>query len=184
VEVKSAPGEGTTFVVRIPMWVEADQRQERALQTSCPGDLERPPAPARVLVIEDETTVRTSLAALLGKCGHEVEIAESGEEALALFQEGVFHVALIDLGMPGMSGDALARALRDRDPGMVRVLMTGWVLDEDDPRCRDFDLTMLKPVGLDAIRETVSRALDLRTQRRPGAPSPTPILRGPAGNSP
>jgi DNA-binding response OmpR family regulator len=75
---------------------------------------------------------------------------------------GGFDVAIIDLGLPGMPDDMLAGHLKEKDPSLVTVLMTGWDIGEEDPKVAGFDLWIRKPFdNLDHVRETIERALDL-----------------------
>ena len=132
IEVESAPGQGTTFTLRFPAW-------------SGPGAREEGPAPAappvrsgRLLVVEDEEAVSKALSRILS-AHHEVEICAGGEEALKRFARGCYDVALIDLGIPGIPGDKLARKLKEVDPAVSFVLVTGWDLAENDPHRQGFD---------------------------------------------
>ena len=117
-------------------------------------------------MVDDEQSVSAVVEGQINRCGHQTRLASSGEETLELFHPGEYEVALIDLGMPGMSGDALARELSRRDPKLVTVLITGWSLSEEDPRLAYFDLTMAKPFTLAAIEEVMNRALELHDERQ------------------
>ena len=74
--------------------------------------------------------------------------------------------ALIDLGLMGMPGDEVARRLREIDFALGTVLITGWKLEEDDPRLEAFDIYLRKPFGqLQRVQEAVQQAVDLYLQR-------------------
>ncbi|HYP66307.1 MAG TPA: response regulator, partial [Steroidobacteraceae bacterium] len=66
----------------------------------------------RVLVVEDEATLRESLQARLGEAGFTVEVARDGDEGLFAGSEYPLDIAVIDLGLPGLSGLELIRRLR------------------------------------------------------------------------
>jgi len=103
---------------------------------------------------------------------HHVELATDAEAALARVRPGQYDVAIIDLGMPGLSGQEVGRRLEALDPALARVLFTGWELAEDDPRRQAFDLQLAKPVvSLEALKQTVAQAVELR-DRRAAAPAP------------
>ena len=73
---------------------------------------------------------------------------------------------LIDLGMPGLPGDRVAREMKQVDPLVATVLITGWDLKPDDPRLVVFDLRIEKPFDdLDEIEDVVARAIELHDQR-------------------
>ena len=74
-------------------------------------------------------------------------------------------MALIDLGIATVPGDQVARDLRERDPALVTVLVTGWVQDDDDSRLLEFDLRLQKPVLGPDLEETVAKAMELHDSR-------------------
>jgi DNA-binding NarL/FixJ family response regulator len=78
---------------------------------------------SRILVVDDEPVVRGLVAELLSGAGHEVVTAATGEEALALL-DGV-DLLVCDVGLPGVSGEAVAETARTRRPGLPALLMTG-----------------------------------------------------------
>ncbi|MCC7264602.1 MAG: PAS domain S-box protein [Candidatus Latescibacteria bacterium] len=158
VAVASAPGKGATFNLRLPLWQE---------------EIQVPPSPSpalaartgRILVIEDDPVVGGVLKEVLGAY-HQVELFTEGQQALEQFAAGRYDVAILDLGMPGISGDQLARRIQAIDPAVARILFSGWVLEADDPRRALFDLVLQKPLrDLVAFEEAVAQALILRDQR-------------------
>ncbi len=83
--------------------------------------------PARVLIIDDEASVRVLIADILRTAGHLPLAAEDGPTGLALVERvGAPDLALIDLGLPGMSGWEVAARLRASRPEVPLVLITGW----------------------------------------------------------
>lgn len=79
-------------------------------------------------------------------------------DALQHFTEGCHDVAVIDLGMPGMSGDQLAQKIREIDRRIATILLTGWELTEDDPRLSSFDFQLTKPVRTEILRDVIDPA--------------------------
>ena len=79
----------------------------------------------RVLVVDDEFPIRMSLEAFLRDYDFEVSSASSAEEALALLQETVFHAAVIDLRLPGMSGETLILQAHEMFPHLGFIIHTG-----------------------------------------------------------
>ena len=164
--VSSVPEEGTIFELRMPIWrAEASAEEE----DGCGGEAHegaRKGDPVHVLVVEDDEAVRSFLARVLSARGYGYRLAGSGIEALDQFCEGSFKVAIIDLGMPGMSGDALSSKLRRLDPCLVTVLSTGWMLGERDERLDSFDLHIKKPFHVAEIAGLLDRATELYESRR------------------
>lgn len=96
---------------------------------------------------------------------HEAISVIDGPAAAVAFDAGHFDVAIIDLGLPGLPGDELARQLRQVDPVLVTVLISGWNLGEGDSRLEAFDFYLHKPFGPKEIQRVINRATDLRTTR-------------------
>ncbi len=119
----------------------------------------------RVLIVEDEEIVREVFEqALVGR--HDVATAKNGTEALALANGDAFDVVLADLGLPDLPGNEVVAEIKRGFPGVVAILATGWVLQEDDPRLDPFDLRLEKPVvSLDDLRGVVADAIRLRDGR-------------------
>ncbi|SHK78329.1 hybrid sensor histidine kinase/response regulator [Rhodothermus profundi] len=118
IEVKSAPGEGTTFTLYFPP-AETTQRTPAAAQE------EAAVRPVRVLLVDDEAGVRNVLSRLLALHGHTVVQAASATEALRQLQHTSFDIVFTDQGMPEISGLELARRIREQHPELPIVLITG-----------------------------------------------------------
>ena len=109
--------------------------------------------------------VRDFLYGLLSE-EHDVEAVRSGLEALNKFHAGGFDVVLVDLSLPEMSGDELARKIRTEDPSATTVLITGWEIDEINSMAADFDFTLQKPLTpLEKVKDVVGRAIELHRER-------------------
>ena len=125
----------------------------------------RPERSVRVLVVEDDERVAHFLAKVVGEMGT-VALCRNGAEALDRFVAARCDVAIIDLGLPDMAGDEVARILRQHDPYLGLILASGWCLGEQDPRRAPFDIYLPKPFpGLREIRDAIARAVDLRDER-------------------
>ena len=87
-----------------------------------------PPHAATILIVEDDAGIRALSAKILRRCGYTVLAAEGGEEARHICErhEGVIHVLLSDVMMPGMNGPAVAAMLRKMRPELKVVFMSGY----------------------------------------------------------
>ena len=158
INVASMPAEGTTFTIRLPVWDGAEPGSETPVN--------RPEARrARLLVVEDDVAVAGFLERVL-EATHEVVLVLDGREALDTFATDTCDVALVDLGMPGVPGDRIAQEMRERDPALVTVLITGWEIDDDDARLAHFDFRIRKPFDdLDQVEDVVAQAVALYDTR-------------------
>ena len=109
-------------------------------------------APARrVLLVDDSVDAAEALSMLLETLGHEVRTMHDGTSALAIVDEFRPEVVILDIGLPGMDGFALARELRKRPStrDVLLIALTGYGGDEDRLRARDagFDHHLVKPVS-------------------------------------
>ena len=117
-----------------------------------------PPAPHRVLVVDDNADAAESLGMLLEVRGNEVRIAYDGLEALDAAGDFAPDIVLLDIGMPKMSGYEVARRLRAaRGDSVLIVAITGWGQEEDRRRAREagFDHHFTKPVDYEALLELI-----------------------------
>lgn len=156
---------GSEFVIRLPILAERfvagvptnGQRHDNS---------ERPTR--RVFVVDDNEDSSRSLARLLRMNGHDVRIALDGPSALAELAEFTPDVVLLDIGLPGMDGFEVARAIR-RMPGgdqVTLVALTGYGQDDDRRRSREagFNQHMIKPIDFDAL-EAIFTSLPGRSGR-------------------
>jgi CheY-like chemotaxis protein len=111
------------------------------------------PAGRRILLVDDNRDAADSLALLLGLEGHDVRVAYAGRPAIELAHEFQPEIAVLDLGLPDLSGYDVARLLR-QDPALGRIeliALTGWGQDEHRKRALEagFDHHLTKPVDLE-----------------------------------
>ncbi len=114
----------------------------------------------RVLVVDDDRDAGEMLALALRTRGHHAEIAKDGHEALRICDGFTPHVALLDLGLPGMDGYELAARLRER-PGLehtrlVAVTGSGQTADRQRTRAAGFDVHLVKPIDLNEVEASLA----------------------------
>lgn len=122
------------------------------------------PQMGNILVIDDEEMVTNTIAAMLQE-HHQIDIFHSAERALQNFAPNKYDIALIDLGLPNMPGDQVATLLREKDPHLTTILITGWELSEDDPQLQPFDDMLLKPFEMHKLRSAIQDALNKKNHR-------------------
>jgi len=144
---------GSRFVVRLPLSHAQLQPSTRTAAARETG------APIRAVVVEDSTDLRELSVSLLEAIGCEVEAAATGPEGLALIQRVTPEIALVDIGLPGMNGFEIARAVRETPQRIVLVAVTGYGRkeDRDQALAAGFDLHFAKPVQAGRLREVIER---------------------------
>jgi signal transduction histidine kinase/CheY-like chemotaxis protein len=155
------PGKGSEFVVRLPI------AAPRVTSSDCDGEAAHSSAASsaatscHILIIEDNTDARETLALLLQLLGHRTETAATGPDGVARAVASRPQVVLIDLGLPGLDGFAVARQIRAAlGEGVRLVALTGYAQEEDRRRSLDagFDAHLPKPVELEELNRVLSDA--------------------------
>lgn len=149
-------GKGSTFHLRLPL--AAEQRVAGA----APAVQEAPAARGfRILVVDDNRDAAESLAMLLQLGNHEAITAYSGPQALEVARRVKPKAVFLDIGLPGMDGYEVAKALR-ADPdlaGMTLVALTGWGTETDQKQAREagFDHHLTKPAEAEKVQELLGK---------------------------
>lgn len=118
--------------------------------------------PLRILLVDDEQAIRDLLGEYLSVAeGHQATVAGSGEEALAIFKKDCFDCAFLDLKMPGMSGVELLGAIKEIEPTLPVVIMTGYpsldvAIDTMRQGASDF---LIKPINPNQVKLTLERVV-------------------------
>jgi PAS domain S-box-containing protein len=128
----------------------------------------------RIFIIEDNVDAADSLREALELAGHEVEVAYNGVDGIERARHFKPDIVLCDIGLPGMNGYEVARAMRnDETIGAAHlVALTGYALPEDLARAREagFDVHIAKPPSPEALQETLARLGSNRAATPPHEP--------------
>ena len=118
VAIESEVGVGTTVTIAVP----------KRIGVSVGGQQEGPAAlrPLRILAVDDVPSVLSVISQLLEQDGHAVQAESSPELALQRFGEQVFDVVVLDRAMPVLNGDQLARTMKDAQPTVPVIMLTGF----------------------------------------------------------
>ena len=154
ISVESTPEVGTTFTIVLPLYTEAKEM-------------------TRILIVDDEETIRLALRKFLRSRGYEVEVAGSGDNALQLLDKESFSLMLCDVRMPGMTGVQIVPQARARDQDLAIIMLTA-VNDASTATevlssgASDY---LMKPVELADLQQAVDRALHKRDRVDREAPT-------------
>jgi CheY-like chemotaxis protein len=158
VAVESAPGEGTTFFVYLPLTSEA--------QDALAHDSSRPNSNAargNILLVEDEPAVRDLVRAILSARGYRVFVAETAADAIALCEreEMNFDILLTDVVMPRTTGPELARQLLGTRPQLKVIYMTGYAGEslEEQGLTAEGSALLQKPFTAAALEASIRQVI-------------------------
>jgi len=118
----------------------------------------------RILIVDDEDSVRTSLGEWFREDGFQVEVAEDGPAGVRAMARGPYDIVLLDLKMPGMDGIAVQKRIREIDPGATIVILTAYASVEtavEALKLGAYDY-VTKPVDPDDLSNLVRNALRTR----------------------
>jgi signal transduction histidine kinase/ActR/RegA family two-component response regulator len=154
----AGPGHGSRFEVTLQrLHRGALPPTPRAAASSAPG------GGARILIVDDNEDAAETLSELLRFEGHEVVTAHTGVDALRIVERYRPQVALLDIGLPDISGHELAQRLRadPRTRAIRLIALTGFGREPDRERARaaGFEEHLTKPVGMEALLESLHRQL-------------------------
>ena len=159
--VESAPGQGTTFRLLLPP-IEVAPEPLR----STPSSIRQPwKAEGRVLVVDDEQSVRLITSRLLKTLGFEPIAAEDGVAGLELFRSpgSSFSAVLLDMTMPRMNGEETFKEMRAANPNARVILMSGYNEHDATQRFQGLGLAgfLQKPFGPDDLRAKLQAVLSV-----------------------
>src|SRR5689334_21093866 len=122
----------------------------------------------RILVVDDELVVRDSLGKWFTSEGYTARPAGGAREALEIIQQAEFDIALLDIKMPGMDGMELQARLREADPDLTVIIMTGYAAVDTAVQAlkRGAYDYITKPVDPDELSHLVANALEHKRARR------------------
>ena len=115
-----------------------------------------------ILVVDDDALVRKTLSSILSTEGYVVESVENGKQALKALEKGRFDVALIDIQLPDIKGVDLLFKLKQSQPRMVRIIITGYPSMDNAIKAvnEGADGYVLKPFDSMRLLETIRKHLD------------------------
>ncbi|BEU20024.1 response regulator [Paraburkholderia sp. 22B1P] len=186
-------GMGSEFIVTLPMAAseyvvapcpanvaaatsgdDASTDAAPAVDSSVSDTQSAPDAKRRVMVVDDSVDGAESMSILLEMLGHDVRVMYDGAAAISTAGEFKPEVVLLDIGLPGIDGYQVARALRAEPStaGALLIALTGYGQESDRQRTRDagFDHHLVKPALLDDIERVIAEDGASGMPRNPGTP--------------
>jgi len=154
IELLSELGKGTTCAIRFPVSKQAEM-------SGLAGRTSPREKRARILVIDDEDVIREFMQEMLVSSDFDADVASTGSEGIGLFEKNSYNLVFSDLGLPGMSGWDVAKTLKQRNPDVPIILLSGWGIQLDDVRVKQsgVDLVLSKPCQMNEILGAVDEIL-------------------------
>jgi len=123
---------------------------------------------ARILVIDDDESIRKTIAAVLENDGYVVDTAENGKEAIEKSNTKFYNLALIDIRLPDIEGTKLLTAMKETTPKMVKIILTGYpsLQNAIEAVNRGADGYVLKPVNMDNLLNTIKEHLKKQNEEK------------------
>ncbi len=118
-----------------------------------------------VLVVDDDKEIRNTLTAILENESYLVQTAESGKKAVRLCEKATFDVALIDIELPDIKGTELLHILKEKQPKMVRIIITGHPSIENAAKSvnEKADGYIMKPFDIQELLAIIKKLVDEKT---------------------
>jgi DNA-binding NtrC family response regulator len=122
----------------------------------------------RILVVDDDETIRTTMKAILQDEGYIVDLAATGKEAIQKTTEKNYNVALLDIRLPDMEGIELLKLLKDGIPRTRKIMVTGYPSMQNAISAlnKNADAYLLKPVDIEKLLATVKQQINDQENER------------------
>ena len=122
----------------------------------------------RILVIDDDETIRNTISMTLAHAGYTVDTAENGKGAIEKSEVNFYNLALIDIRLPDMEGTELLTALKETTPRMVKIILTGFPALQNAIAAinKGIDAYLIKPVNTDELLRVIKEQLDKQKQEK------------------
>jgi CheY-like chemotaxis protein/anti-sigma regulatory factor (Ser/Thr protein kinase) len=169
ITVTSEEGKGSTFSFRIPFGEtdtvrDAEIASEKTVETEAAPPSEEQNRP-RLLLAEDDQTIRNIFQVMLQRLNYEIDIAENGHKAVDMWEKGNYDLILMDVQMPLLNGFEATAAIRGKESsrgGHIPIIaMTAHALKEDKQRClaAGMDAYISKPINFKVCRQLIDETL-------------------------
>lgn len=123
---------------------------------------------ARILIVDDDESIRKALSTVLEDIGYVVDTAQCGSEAIEKSKTSFYNLALIDIRLPDMEGTMLLKALNDTVPPMIKIIVTGYpsLANAVEAVNKGADAYILKPLVMDDVLKTIRDHLKRQREAR------------------
>jgi len=123
---------------------------------------------ARILVVDDDESIRKTMKAILEDEGYIVDLAATGSEAIQKTKEKAYNIALLDIRLPDMEGVELLKLIKDTVPHTRKIMVTGYPSMQNAVAAlnKNADAYLTKPVNVEKLLNMVKEQLQLQEDER------------------
>jgi DNA-binding NtrC family response regulator len=122
----------------------------------------------RILIVDDDDTIRTTMKAILEDEGYDVDLAASGKEGIEKSKETTYNIALLDIRLPDMEGVELLKLMKPTVPRTRKIMVTGYPSTQNAIYAlnKNADAYLIKPVDIEKLLSTIKEQLKLQEEER------------------
>jgi two-component system response regulator PilR (NtrC family) len=122
----------------------------------------------RILIVDDDETIRTALSTILEDEGYNVDTAKNGKEAIKHSCDKFYNIALIDIRLPDIEGIELLTKMKDTTPKMRKIIITGYPTMQNAMEAvnRGADAYILKPFDMEKVLRTIKEQLKKQEEEK------------------
>ena len=123
---------------------------------------------AKILVVDDDESIRNTMKTILEDEGYLVDLAATGTEAVQKTKKTAYNIALLDIRLPDMEGVELLKLIKDTVPRIRKIMVTGYPSMQNAIAALNMnaDAYLVKPVDIDSLLKTVKAQLKLQENEK------------------
>jgi DNA-binding NtrC family response regulator len=122
----------------------------------------------KILIVDDDDTIRSTMKAILEDEGYEVDLAASGKEGIQKAKETSYNIALLDIRLPDMEGVELLKLMKPAEPRTRKIMVTGYPSTQNaiEALNKNADAYLIKPVDIEKLLSTIKEQLKLQEEEK------------------
>ena len=116
---------------------------------------------ARILIVDDDENIRSTMQTILEDEGYLVDLAATGKEAIEMTQQAIYNIALLDIRLPDMEGVELLKLMKDYVPKTRKIMVTGYPSLQNAVTAvnKNADAYLIKPVDIEKLLSLIREQL-------------------------
>jgi DNA-binding response OmpR family regulator len=121
----------------------------------------------RILIVDDDDTIRSTMKAILEDEGYKVDLAASGKEGVQKANETSYNIALLDIRLPDMEGIELLKLMKPSVPRTRKIMVTGYPSTQNaiEALNKNADAYLIKPVDIEKLLKTIEEERNFSEQK-------------------